>query len=86
MLENSSCPPIGWRKVTVHLVFDVKMDFTSKARWVLDSHNTSTPIGSMYAGVVSRDSFSIALTYATLNDLDICAAEIRNSDLKYASS
>jgi hypothetical protein len=23
--------PIGWRKVTGHLVFDVKMDFTRKA-------------------------------------------------------
>eukprot|EP00957_Ditylum_brightwellii_P054090 4096995-Ditylum_brightwellii.AAC.1 len=54
------------------------MDFTRKARWVLDGHKTVNPIGSTYAGVVSRESVRIAFTYAALNDLSVCAADIRN--------
>jgi hypothetical protein len=48
--------PKGWHKVTGHLVWDVKMDFTRKARWVLDGHKTADPTGSTYAGVMSRES------------------------------
>jgi hypothetical protein len=70
VLEEEMKAPIGWSKVTGHLVWDVKMDFTRKARWVLDGHNkTPNPIRSNYAGVVSRDSIQIAFTYAALNDL-----------------
>jgi hypothetical protein len=56
VLEEGAQAPIGWRKVTGHLVWDVKMDFTRKARWALDGHKTPSPVGSTYAGVVSRDS------------------------------
>ena len=47
------------KKVTGHLIWDVKMDFIRKARWVLDSHKCPDPEGSMYAGVVSRKSIHI---------------------------
>ena len=33
-------PPPGYSKSFGHLVFDIKMDFTSKARWVKDGHLT----------------------------------------------
>ena len=62
-----------------HLVFDMKMDFTRKARWVLDRHKTPNPIGSTYAGVVSRKSIRIAFTYAKLNGLDVFASNVRNA-------
>ena len=68
--------PHGWKQVTGHLVQDGKMDFTRKARWVLDGHKRPDPIGSTYTGVVSRESVQIALTYAALNDLDVFAADI----------
>ena len=32
VLENYFFPPVVWRKVTVHLVFDVEIDFKSKTR------------------------------------------------------
>ena len=83
--ENKPAPP-GWHKVTGHLVFDVKMDFTRKARWVLDGHKTPDPVGSTYAGVVSRESVRIAFTYAALNDLDVFAADVRNAYLQAPSS
>eukprot|EP00957_Ditylum_brightwellii_P048883 3709450-Ditylum_brightwellii.AAC.1 len=59
----------GWKKVTGHLVWDVKMDFTRKAQWVLDGHKTVNPIETTYAGVVSHESVRVAFTYAALNNL-----------------
>ncbi|CAJ1957768.1 unnamed protein product, partial [Cylindrotheca closterium] len=78
--------PPGYSKVTGHLVWDVKMDFTCKARWVLDGHKTPDPLYSQYAGVVSRESVRIAFTYAALNKLDVFAADIRNAYLQAPSS
>jgi hypothetical protein len=83
--EGKQAPP-GWKPVTGHLIWDVKMDFTRKARWVLDGHKTANPLGSTYAGVVSRESVRIAFTYAALNDLSVCAADIRNAYLQAPSS
>ena len=56
ILEEDQPAPVGWKKASAHLVWDVKMDFTRKARWVLDGHKTPDPIGSTFAGVVSRES------------------------------
>ena len=86
ILDEGAHAPHGWKQVTRHLVWDVKMDFTRKAMWVLDGHKTPDPIGSTYAGVVSRESVCIALTYAALNDLDVFAADIRNAYLQAPSS
>ena len=61
------------------------MDFTRKARWDFDGHKTPNPIGSTYAGVVSKDSIRIAFTYAALNGLDVFAADIRNAYLQAPS-
>lgn len=81
VLDHGQSEPVGWSKVTGHIIFDVKMDFTRKARWVIDGHKSPNPIGSTYAGVVSRESVRIALTYAALNGLDVMAANIRNAYL-----
>ena len=86
ILDEGAHVPHGWKQVTGHLVWDVKMDFTRKARGVLDGHKTPDPIGSTYAGVVSRESVRIALTYAALNDLDVFAADIQNAYLQAPSS
>ena len=86
VLPSGKQAPIGWRKVTGHIIFDVKMDFTRKARWVLDGHKTPSPIGSTYAGVVSRETVRIAFTYAALNDLSVFAADIRNAYIQAPSS
>ena len=86
ILDDGQLAPKGWSRVTGHLVWDVKMDFTRKARWVLDGHKTPDPEESTYAGVVSRESVRIALTYAALNGLDVFAADIRNAYLQAPSS
>ena len=58
------------------------MDFIRKTRWVLDGHKAANPIGSTYAGVVSRESVRMLLTYAASNNLDVFAAYIQNARLQ----
>jgi hypothetical protein len=86
ILDDDAKIPIGWSNVTGHMIFDVKMDFTYKARWVLDGHRTPAVTASTYAGVVSRESVRIALTYASLNGLKVCAGDIRIASLQAPSS
>ena len=86
ILEEGQPAPAGWKKASGHLIWDVKMDFTRKARWVLDGHKMPEPIGSTFAGVVSRESVRIAFTYAVLNDLQVFAADICNAYLQAPSS
>ena len=33
----------GYKEITVHMVFDIKMDFTRKARLVAGGHMTDVP-------------------------------------------
>ena len=87
ILDTDKRAPVGWTKVSGHLVFDIKMDFTRKSRWVLNGHLTKAPDRlSTFAGVVSRESIRIALTYAALNKVDVNAADIRNAYLQAPSS
>ena len=79
VLEDVKVAPIGWKKVTFHLVCNIKMYFTRKSRWVLYGHKITEPIGSTYAGVVSWESVGIAFTYAALNEFDVSATDIRNA-------
>jgi hypothetical protein len=44
VLDQGQDQPVEWSKVMGHIIFDVKMDFTRKARWVLDGHKTPNPI------------------------------------------
>ncbi len=77
--------PLGWHKASGHLIYDVNMDFTRKARWVKDGHKTPNSTTSSFAGVVSRDSICISLTYAALLGLPIIGADIRNAYLQALS-
>jgi hypothetical protein len=42
---------------------------------LLDGHKLPTPEGSTYAGVDSRESVRIALTYAALNGIMCCGCQ-----------
>jgi len=63
------------------MVFDVKMDFTRKARFVAGGHVTDPPTSITYSSVVARDSVRLAFLIAALNDLDILSADIGNAYL-----
>ena len=86
ILEEGQSAPTGWKNASGYLIWDVKMDFTRKARWVLDGHKTPDPIRSTFAGVVSRESVRIAFTYAALNGLQVFVADICNAYLQAPSS
>jgi hypothetical protein len=61
------------------MVFDIKMDFTRKARYVAGGNMTEPPAETTYSSVVSRESVRIAFLVAALNNLQICAADVTNA-------
>jgi hypothetical protein len=63
------------------MIFDVKMDFTQKARFVAGGHMKNPPQSITYSSIVSRDSMRIAFLLAALNDVDILATDIGNAYL-----
>jgi hypothetical protein len=67
---------VGYQEIKGHWVFDVKMDgkFTRKARFVAGGRMT-------YSTVVTRESVRIAFMLATLNNLEVQAADISNAHL-----
>ena len=77
IVDDNIASPIGWTKSSGHLIFVVKMDFTWKAKWIKDGHKTTDPEQPTFAGVVSRESVRIALTYAGLNNIQVVAADIK---------
>ena len=63
------------------MVFDVKMDFTHKARFVAGGHLTDTPETITYSSIISHDSVRIALLIAELNGLDGLLCDVGNAYL-----
>jgi hypothetical protein len=47
---------IGFQEIGCHIVFDIKMDFTRKARFMAGGHMMETPAAMTYSSVVSRES------------------------------
>jgi hypothetical protein len=78
-LDGDQPTPVGYKEIPCHIIFDIKMDFTRKARFVAGGHKTDPPASLTYSSVVSRDSVRIAFLIAALNDLDILAADIGNA-------
>jgi hypothetical protein len=82
ILEDGEMPPVGSQWISFHMIFDVKCDFTRKARFVAGGHWTDTPTQLTYSSVVTRDSVGIAFLIAALNNLDIMAADVGNAYLQ----
>jgi hypothetical protein len=55
---------IGYQKIGCHMVFDIKMDFSRKARFVAGGHTTEAPTSMTYSSVVSRESVRLAFLIA----------------------
>ena len=81
ILDTEVNTPIGYQKIHCHFVFDIKMDFTHKARLVTRGHTTEVTEISNYPSVASRDSVRIAMVIAALNDLKLEAGDIQNAYL-----
>jgi hypothetical protein len=72
---------IGFQEIRYHTVFDIKIDFTRKARFVAGGHTTSAPSLLTYSSVVSRDSVHLAFLIAALNNIDIMSCDLENANL-----
>ena len=79
-------PLEGYKKIRVHLVFDVKHDGHHKARLVADGHLTDVPIESVYSGVVSLCGLQILMFLAELNALETWATDVGNAYLEAETS
>jgi len=71
----------GYKRIPGHIIWDVKMDFTRKARYVAGGHRTDPPKAMTYSSVVSRESVRIALLIAGLNELEVRLTDIGNAYL-----
>jgi hypothetical protein len=80
-VKEDGKPPPGYKHVALMMIFDVKMDFTRKARLVARGDLTDTPSTLTYSSVVSCESVRIAFTIAALNDLEVMMFDVRNAYL-----
>ena len=82
VMNEGEEPPPGYQYMVCHLMFDIKLDgFQCKAGLVARGHMTKTPAVLTYVSVVSRESVCIALTIATLNNLQVKASDVHNAFL-----
>ena len=72
---------VGYQEIACHIVFDVKLDFTRKCRYVAGGHTMDTPGSLTYSSVVSRDSVRLAFLLAALNGIDILSCDLENAYL-----
>ena len=86
VLGDGEQPPPGHQFIHTHIVFDIKMDFTRRARFVANGSTMEVKLERTYASVVSRDSIRIALLYAALNDLDILSGDVAAAYLNAPAS
>ena len=86
ILEPGQKAPPDWHKATGHIIFDVKMDFTRKARWVKDGYKNPDSTTSSFAGAVFWESIRIGLTYAGFLGLPVIGGEIKHAYLQAPSS
>ena len=79
IFEPGEKPPPEYTQSSGHMVYDVKIDFMRKGRWVTDGHCTPNPETSSYTGVVSRESIRIILTHAASHGVHTFAANVCNA-------
>jgi len=77
---ESQAPPV-YKLIPHRIIFEIKMDFTRKARLVAGGHKTNPPAQLTYSSVVSRESVRIGFLIAAMYDLDPQAADIGNAYL-----
>jgi hypothetical protein len=82
ILDEDASEPRMSKRIPCHMIFDVKMDFTRKLRFVAGGHMTDAPVNLTYSSVVSRDSVRLAFLIAALNDIDILSGDIGNAYLQ----
>jgi hypothetical protein len=84
-LEPGETVPVGHKRIPIRMIFEIKMDFSRKARLVAGGHLTDPPTSLTYSSVVSWESVRIAFLIAALNDLDVLMSDVGNAYLNAAT-
>jgi hypothetical protein len=74
--------PSGYKKIRVHMVYDMKVTLQRKSRLVADGQLTDTPVDSVYSSVVSLRGLKITLFLAELNQLEAWCTDVGNAYLE----
>ena len=77
-IHNGSNVPIRFKKVTLHLIFDVNFDLTRKSRYVVSGNLAQVPASMSCSIIVSRYSVIIMFPIAAFIYLDIKMCDIVN--------
>ena len=72
---------IGYRDIKCHMIFDMEMDYTRKARFVAGGHSTDAPSLVTYSRVVSEASVRLAVLIAAHTNVHILACDVTNTSL-----
>jgi len=78
---TEAAPPVGSALIDLTIVFDIKMDFSRKARICARGDQTDPPSAITYASVVTRESVRIGFLVAALNDLKVLSADVAGAYL-----
>ena len=79
-MEEGGRLPVGSKEILYHIIFDVKLDLTRKARLVAGRHrNKDVPTFTTFSTVAVRDSVKLIFLIAALNDLDLLFTDIGNA-------
>ena len=81
-LRKNVIPPDGYKKIKVHLIYDIKHNIRHNERCVADRNLTGITLGSVYSGVVSLHGLHMMIFFAELNQLDPWETDIGNSYLE----
>ena len=73
--------PSDYRFIPVYFVFDVQYNGRRKTRFVAAGHQTNPGTSEIYSEVVSIEHVTLFLLWTDSNNLDVIAADIRNSYL-----
>jgi hypothetical protein len=84
--QTKSKPPPGYKKIRVHLIFDVKPNGRHKARILADGHLTNVPLESDFSGVVILRGFRLVIFLSKLNGLELWTTDIGNAYLEAFTS
>lgn len=74
-------PSSKYKYVDLMMVFDIKLDFTRKARLCARGDQMAPPTTMTYASVVSRESVRLAFLIAAINGLEVFMFDVGNAYL-----
>ena len=80
-MSSRSSDYTTYQKLPYHMVFDVKFDLRRKARLVEGGNFQEGPKDESYSGVISLTVIRILFLLATINNLQLWAADVGNAFL-----